>query len=200
MPPEPPEPQPPRKFYVDGGSVEIAHELVSELDADGKKLRVIKYSDYTAEKVRTLYPTASDLRQQWTVGEKRDAVYETLRDRGIDCDELARQTHQEEADPFDLLCHVAFNAPLRTRRERAERVRTNRQDLFDKHGPEARGILEALLEKYAEHGLAEIRIPDVLKLPPISEQGNVTEIIGFFGGADALRAAVNELQEALYAA
>jgi type I restriction enzyme, R subunit len=200
VPPEPPEPQPPRKYYVDGGSVEIAHELVSELDADGKKLRVIKYSDYTAEKVRTLYPTASDLRQQWTVGEKRDAVYETLRDRGIDCDELARQTHQEEADPFDLLCHVAFNAPLRTRRERAERVRTNRQDLFDKHGPEARGILEALLEKYAEHGLAEFRIPDVLKLPPISERGNVTEIIGFFGGADALRDAVNELQEALYAA
>lgn len=80
------------------------------------------------------------------------------------------------------------------------KVRTNRRDLFDKHGPAARAVLEAQLEKYAEHGLTEFRIPDVLKLPPISERGNVTEIIGFFGGAEALRAAVNELQQAFYAA
>jgi type I restriction enzyme R subunit len=161
---------------------------------------VVKYSDYTAEKVRTLYPTESDLRKQWIAREKRDVVYETLRERGIDCEELARQTHQEDADTFDLLCHVAFNAPLRTRRERAERVRKDRQDLFAKHGPDARGILEALLVKYADHGLTEFRIPDVLKVPPISDHGNITEIIGYFGGADALRDAVNELQEALYAA
>ena len=48
-----------------GGQVEIAAHLVYELDPDGKQLRVVKFTDYTAEQVRTLYPTAAELREQW---------------------------------------------------------------------------------------------------------------------------------------
>lgn len=95
---------------------------------------------------------------------------------------------------------MAFNAPLRTRRERAERVRREKQDFFDRYGPEARRILDELLDKYAEHGTAQFVIPDVLEVPPISERGNVIEIAKFFGGAAELRAAVSELQNLLYAA
>ena len=79
-----------------------------------------------------------------------------------------RAANQPDADPFDLLCHLAFNAPLRTRRERAQRLRSERKDFFDQYGPEARQILDELLDKYAEHGTAQFVIPDVLEVPPIS--------------------------------
>ena len=119
---------------------------------------------------------------------------------GIDFDQLRTTSNQPEADPFDLLCHLAFNGPLRTRRERADRVKKEEKLFFEKHGPEARSILADLLEKYAEHGTAQFVIPDVLKVPPISERGNVIEIAGLFGGPERLREAVNQLQALLYAA
>jgi type I restriction enzyme, R subunit len=197
---QPPEPGEARKYYVDGGVVEIAHELVSELDADGKQLRVVRYTEYTAEKVHTLFATAAELRQHWMIPDQRAHIIEQLADRGIDFEELARVMKQSEADPFDLLCHVAFNAPLRTRRERADRLRRDKRDFFDQFGPEARTILQDLLEKYAEYGLAQFKIPEVLKVPPISERGNISEIIRYFGGAKPLRQAVADLQTHLYAA
>lgn len=190
----------PRKFYVDNGAIEIAHEVVWELDAEGKKLRVIQYTDYIAEKVRTMFPAAATLRQQWADAYRRDDVIAQLEERGIDFGALAMDMKQPDADPFDLLCHVAFNAPLRTRRERAERLRQDKKDFFDRYGPEARAILNDLLDKYAESGVDQFKIPDALKVKPISEHGNVTEIIGFFGSADNLRAAVAEMQVHLYAA
>jgi type I restriction enzyme R subunit len=209
--PEPPEsPEPPlppepadgerRKFYFDCGQVEIAAHLVYELDPDGKQLRVVKFTDYTAEKVRTLFRSAADLRRAWADPQQRAEIIATLAERGIDFDELAAAANQPEADPFDLLCHVAFNAPLRTRRERAQRLRTERKDFFDQYGPEARAVLDELLEKYAEHGTAQFAVPDVLELPPINRHGNVIEIARYFGGEEQLAEAVNQLQTLLYAA
>ena len=189
-----------RKFYIDGGLVEIAAHLVYELDADGKQLRVVRFSEYTAEKVKTLYPSAAELREQWSNPKRRAEIINLLEERGINFDELAAATNQPNADPFDLLCHVAYNAPLRTRRERAERLRRERQDFFERYAPQARAILEELLEKYAEHGTAQFVVPDVLKVPPISERGNVIEISRLFGGTDQLRGAINQLQTLLYAA
>ncbi len=189
-----------RKFYFDGGQVAIAAHLVYELDPDGKQLRVVKFTDYVGEKVRTLYASAPALRAQWADPEKRSEIIQKLAERGISFDELAECARQPEADPFDLLCHVAFNAPVRTRRERAERLKKERKDFFEKFGPEARALLNELLEKYAEHGTAQFVIPDVLKVPPISERGNVLEIANLFGGPARLREAVNQLQTLLYAA
>jgi type I restriction enzyme R subunit len=197
---EAPPPPAPRKFYVDGGYVEIAAHLVYELDADGKKLRVVRYTDYTAERVRTLYSNAAALREQWADPTQRALIVESLAERGIDFKELAEATGQPEADPFDLLCHVAYNAPLRTRRERADRLRRDRNDFFDRYGPEAKAILQELLEIYADHGPAQFVIPEVLKVPPISTHGNVIEIAAYFGGPEPLREAVQQLQTLLYAA
>ena len=189
-----------RKYYFDGGQVEIAAHLVYELDPDGKQLRVVKFSEYAAEKVRTLYPSAADLRKQWADPTMRAEIISKLEERGIDFDQLRSSSNQPDADPFDLLCHLAFNGPLRTRRERADRVKKEEKSFFEKYGPEAKAILSDLLEKYAEHGTAQFVIPDVLKVPPISERGNVIEIAALFGGPDNLREAVNELQALLYAA
>ncbi|TAK09774.1 DEAD/DEAH box helicase [bacterium] len=189
-----------RKYYFDGGQVEIVAHLVYELDPDGKQLRVVKFTDYAAEKVRTLCPSLVDLRRQWADPDLRSDIIAKLEERGIDFEELRAATSQPDADPFDLLCYVAFNAPIRSRRERAERLRKEKKDFFDRYGPEARTVLNDLLEKYAEHGTAQFMIPDVLKVPPISEHGNVIEIASFFGGPEELKKAVGELQSLLYAA
>ena len=199
LPPDGPD-EPRRKFYFDGGQVEVAAHLVYELDPDGNQLRVVQFTDYTADKVRTLYRNAAELRDEWSDPEKRSEIIERLEDRGIDFDHLAETANQPDADPLDLICHLAFNAPLRTRRERAQRLRTERQDFFDQFGLDAREILDELLDKYTEHGTAQFVIPDVLEVPPISTHGNVIEIAGRFGGVEELRKAVIELQTLLYAA
>lgn len=189
-----------RKFYFDGGQVEIAAHLVYELDPDGKQMRVVKFTDYTAARVQTLYSNAADLRAAWAEPEKRAAVIESLAERGVDFDTLAAAAGQPEADPFDLLCHFAFNAPLRTRRERADRLKREKKDFFDKFGPDARAVLDDLLEKYAEFGTAQFVLPAVLEVPPLTKHGNVTEIAKRFGGPEQLREAVTQLQTLLYAA
>jgi type I restriction enzyme, R subunit len=189
-----------RKYYVDGGTVEIAHQLVYQLDEQGKQLRVIEYKSYTAERVRSLFTTAAQMRSEWVDPVRRADIIEQLEDRGIDFDKLAALSGQPDADPFDLLCNTAFNSPLRTRRERAERLLKDRKDFFDHYGPDARTVLEELLGKYAEHGLAQFKMPDVLKLPPITRHGNVREIAKLFGGVESLRTAVANLQEEIYAA
>lgn len=202
LPPEivdaPPEER--RKFYYDGGRVEIGTHLVYDIDPEGKQLRCVLYTDYAGEKVRTLFPSAAVLKAKWADPGKRAEVISELSEYGIDFEHLKTHSKQPDADPFDLLCHLAFNAPLRTRRERAERLRQEKKDFFDQYSPKARAVLETLLEKYAEHGTAQFVIPDVLKVPPLSEQGNVVEIAQLFGGADKLREAVNQLQTLLYVA
>lgn len=192
--------QAPKNYYVDGGEIAIVAHLVYELDTDGKKLRVVQYTQFTAERVRTLYPTAAELRSKWSDPDQRREIIEKLAESGISFDELATTANQPDADPFDLLCHLAYNASLRTRRERAERLRREKKDFFDQYGPKAQAILHDLLEKYADHGAAQFVLPDVLEVPPISGHGNVGEIVTIFGGAEKLRKAVTELQTLLYAA
>lgn len=189
-----------RKFYFDGGNVEIAAHLVYELDPDGRQLRVIRYTDYAGDKVRTLFPDVKELRRRWANPESRSAIIESLAERGISFDELAEAAGQPEADPFDLICHLAHNAPLRTRRERAQALLSEKKNFFDQYGAEAQAILNELLEKYAEHGTAQFVLPDVIQVPPISEHGQLGEIVKMFGGAKQLREAVTQLQTLLYSA
>jgi type I restriction enzyme, R subunit len=188
----------PRKFYYDGGQVTVVAHLVHELDPNGKQLRVVRYTDYAADTVRTLCPSAQELRKRWADADQRSEIIQALAERGISFDELAEQAQQPDADPFDLLCHLAFNAPLRTRRERAQRLKQERKDFFERYSPEAQKILVELLEKYALHGDAQFVLPDVLHVPPISDHGNPGEIIRLFGSPEQLRAAVNDLQGILY--
>ncbi len=189
-----------KKYYVDGGNVEIAAHLVYELDPNGKKLRVIKFTDYTAENVRSMYSSAATLRAKWSSAEERAELIKALEDRGVSFEKLSEVAAQPDADPFDLLCHVAFNSPLRTRRERAdEMLRKDKLNFFEQYGPQAREILKEMLDKYVEYGTAQFQIPEILKVPPISSRGTVMEIAAVFGGADKLRSAVQQMQTLLYA-
>lgn len=118
---------------------------------------------------------------------------------GLGFPTVAAQAGKPEADPFDLLCHLALRGPVLTRRQRADRLKQQHVAFFKFISPEAREILDDPLEKYARDGEVQITLPDVLEFRPISDHGNVNEIIGEFGGADQLRHAVNKLQLLLYA-
>lgn len=190
----------PRKYYVDTGWVEIVADMVYELGADGKKLRMVKLSDYSGEKVREIFTSAAELRSKWSVAEERAAIIEALAEKGIGLEELIETSGDPGVDPFDLLCSLAFNAPRRSRRERAEKLKKEKKDFFEKYNADARQILDEILDKYIEHGTPQFKIPEILKIEPISQHGNVIEISTKFGGAEKLREALSEMQSLLYAA
>jgi type I restriction enzyme R subunit len=195
---EPVEQPPSRKYYVDGVQVAISAEIVYELDSSGKKQRVLTYTHYTREQVRRLYPTPAELRTEWMDAEHRVTIVEALAGRGIDFSTLAEATKQPDADPFDLLVHVAWNSPLRTRRERAERVRKERKEFWGRYTTEARAVLNDLLDKYTDHGVTQLDDLQILEVPPLAERGTPVEIASFFGGPAKLRQAVTELQGLIY--
>ena len=118
----------------------------------------------------------------------------------IDFPQAATHARLPDAEPFDLLGHLAFDTPILTRRQQVDRVKRQQAAFFNYCAPETRGILCDLLEKHPSDGELQFTLPDMLKLPPISHHGSVNDIIGTFGGADQLRNAVNQLQSLLYAA
>ncbi|WP_107789478.1 EcoAI/FtnUII family type I restriction enzme subunit R [Nitrosomonas nitrosa] len=190
----------PRKFYIDGGDVEVIGHLVYDLDTDGKKLQVVKYTEYSGRTVRTLYPTRDALQSAWANSNTRAEVLRELTERGISFEELAASADQSDADPFDLLCHLAWNAPLLTRRQRAEQARKAAQDLFGQYGDAAREILALLLDKYIERGIIQFNaLSELMKVQPFDRFGSPTEIATrHFGGIKPFKEAVSRLQTALY--
>lgn len=189
----------PRKYYLDNIQVYIAGEQAFELDPDGNTLRTVQFTDYVTENIRRLNLTAEHLKQDWPKAEQRAEILNQLRARGIDPDHLAHVVHQEDADALDLLLHVAYNAPLVTRRERAEKLRQKKANFFNTFTPAAREILETLLEKYADYGVGEFdQLPRVLQVSPFDRYGSTYEIYQLFGGAEKMLQAVDELQKFLY--
>ena len=190
----------PRKFYIDGGEVEVIGHLVYDLDTDGKKLQVVKYTDYSSRAVRTLYPTREALQSAWADPDTRAEVLRELTERGISFAELASSSEQPDADPFDLLCHLAWNAPLLTRRQRAEAAKRKTQDLFAQHGDTAREILTLLLDRYIERGILQFNaLSELMKVQPFDRYGSPSEIATrHFGGVRGMKDAVSRLQTALY--
>jgi len=190
----------PRKFYIDGGEVEVIGHLVYDLDTDGRKLQVVKYTDYSGRALRTLYPTREALQSKWTNPDTRAEVLRELTERGISFEELASSSAQPDADPFDLLCHLAWNAPLLTRRQRAEVAKRRTQDLFAQYGDTAREILTLLLDRYIERGIIQFNaLSELMKVQPFDRYGSPSEIATrHFGGVQGMREAVSRLQTALY--
>lgn len=141
-----------RKYYVDGGVCEIMGEVVSILDPDGKLLRTEKITDYTAEKVRTLYTTPENLLKCWGNPDSREDVLADIQTRGIDFETLRSVLKAPAADPLDLLLHVTFHAPLQTKRQRADKLCKAHRAFLESFQPEARQILDEILDKYTEGG------------------------------------------------
>jgi type I restriction enzyme R subunit len=190
----------PRKFYVDGGTVEVIGHLIYDLDTDGKKLQVVRYTDYSGRAIRALYPGSEDFKRDWANQDSRNSIQRELSERGISFDELLASSDLPDADPFDLLCHLAWNTPLLTRRQRAEQARKTTQPLLAQYGETAREILSLMLDKYIERGINQFStLSELMKVQPFEQYGTPSEIATrHFGGIQGLRAAVSQLQSAIY--
>jgi len=190
--PEVREPTP--KYVVDDVEVSIVSERVQYLDANGK-LITESLKDYTRKAVRKAYASLNAFLNAWNDADRKQAVIDELATHGVFLDELAEQVGRD-LDAFDLICHVAFDQPSRTRRERADKVR--KRNVFGKYGDKARAVLEALLDKYADAGLKSVESLEILKVDPLTKFGTPVEIVHFFGSKQNYLAAIQELETQLY--
>ena len=185
-----------KKYVVSGVDVSVVAERVQYYGKDGK-LITESLADYTKEAVTAQYATLDDFLQHWGSAEQKAAVIEELREQGVMFEEL-RDEAGRDYDAFDLICHVVYDRPPLTRRERAENVK--KRDVFARYGEQARAVLDALLQKYADEGLAPVEDLGVLRVQPLSGLGTPVQLIKHFGGRKGYVAAVHELETELYRA
>ncbi len=183
-----------RKIYVDGVGARILAERVEYLDENGK-LVTETLRDFTKTALKKRFASLDDFLKRWKSAERKQAIIEELEAEGLALDAIADELGKN-LDPFDLICHVAFDKKPLTRRERAENVR--KRDVFTKYGPQARAVLDALLEKYRDEGVLNLDDANVLKVTPFTAMGSVVQLIKAFGGKEGFEKAVHEMQDALY--
>jgi type I restriction enzyme, R subunit len=189
--------QPRQKFYISEGTVSIVAESVQILDANGK-LRTVQFTQYAREQITTMFPSMNDFRSKWNDLQERQHILDELENNGISIEQLMDITKQQDVDPFDLLCFVAFDLKPLTRKQRADLFKKNKPDFFAHYSERAKDVLNLILEKYVDYGLNQIR-PDIISVEPIAQQGNPIEIVNEFGGMDEFKKAISELQTLLYA-
>jgi type I restriction enzyme, R subunit len=182
------------KYFVDNVEVRIATERVQYLDANGK-LITESLKDYTRNAVQRSFTSLNTFLTAWNDADRKQAIIDALSQHGVFFDELAA-TVGRDFDAFDLICHVAFDQPPLTRRERAERVK--KRNVFGKYGEKTRAVLQALLQKYADTGITSVESMDILKVDPLSKFGTPIEILSLFGGKEKYLAAIRELETELY--
>ena len=183
-----------KKIYVDGVGVVIIAERVEYLDENGK-LVTESLRDYTKAALKKRFASLDDFLKRWKSTERKQAIVEELEAEGLPLDPIAEEVGKD-LDPFDLICHIAFDKKPLTRRERADNVK--KRDVFTKYGGQARAVLDALLAKYADEGVLNLDDANVLKIAPFTAMGSVVQLINAFGDRRGFERAVHELQSALY--
>lgn len=185
-----------RRYVVSNVEVRVASERVQYFDASGK-LITESLKDYTRKTLVKEFSSLDDFLRRWSSAEKKQAVIEELANEGVFFEALAEEIGRD-CDPFDLVCHVAWDMPPLTRKERAEQVK--KRDYFTRYGEQAQRVLQALLDKYADEGVGPIEETQILTISPFTQFGTPIEIIRSFGGLDQYQQAVHELEQALYRA
>ncbi len=198
-----PEVEEPKTDYIpkpivdkDGCTVKIINKVVSVYDTNGKLLRTESVTDYTKKNINDTYANLDDFIHHWNAAEKKAEITDLLRESGIDLEALKQDRNMEEVDDFDFICHIAYGKKPLTRRERAENVK--KRDVFNKYGEQARKVLEALLDKYADGGISQLESRTVLRLDPFRQMGSPANIAKFFGGNQQYISAVKELEQLIY--
>ena len=186
----------PKKYIVGGQvTVAVARERVQYLNAQGK-LVTESLRDYTRINLLKKYDSLDRFLQTWQQADRKAALLQELEGQGVLLDALADEVGKD-LDPFDLLLHVAYDQPPLTRRERAQRVK--KRNVFTQYGPVARKVLDALLDKYADEGIATIESNEVFKLQPFTDLGSPVELVRSFGGRPQYLSALQTLERELYA-
>ncbi len=183
------------KYVLDNVTVYVVAERVQYYGPEGK-LITESLKDYTRHTVRKDYASLDGFLRRWSKADRKAAILQELQEHGVLLEPLADEVGKD-FDPFDLICHVAFDQPPLTRRERADQV--TKRNYFAKYGEQARKVLETLLEKYADTGIENIEDIKILTLDPFRDMGSASELVSFFGGKPAYLAALHELEQVLYA-
>ena len=183
-----------RKVTVNGVDVTIIKERVQYMGDDGKIITE-SLRDYTRKNVRSAYASLDDFLTSWNHADKKRAIVEELEQQGVIFAALNEEIGSA-FDPFDLICHVAYEQKPLTRKERADQVK--KRDYFTKYGDLARKVIAAMLDKYADDGGLDFENPEVIRLDPLSKLGSPVEIIRAFGGKPAYDAAIHALTDELY--
>ena len=186
--------EPRAKYYVNGVNVAILNERIQYMDGNGK-LITGSLKDYTKQKVREQYQSLDDFLKKWNQADKKHAIIEELIEQGIIFENL-KEAVNKEMDIFDLICHTAFDQPPLTRAERANNVK--KRDYFTQYGEQARKVLEALLDKYADEGIENIEDMKILQVNPLDQFGSPLEIVKLFGGKKQYQKALTELEHEIY--
>jgi type I restriction enzyme R subunit len=197
--PLPPGPQPPgeprRKYYIKGKPVRVLTERIEYLDENGK-LVTESLRDYSRRTVREQFASLDAFLRRWRGEQRKATIIQELAEEGLLLEPLQEELGLE-LDPFDLICHIAYDQPPLSRRERAARVQ--KQGVYSRYGPQARAVLEALLAKYQDGGVVdELADVKILRIPPFSAMGTQLELLRPFGSKAGFERAVQDLQTALY--
>jgi type I restriction enzyme R subunit len=183
-----------KKIYVDGIEATVVAERVEYLDGDGR-LITESLRDFTRKALRRRFAGLDDFLNRWNGEERKQVILDEMASEGLPMTEIVQELGRG-LDPFDLICHVAFDAKPLTRRERAESVR--KRDVFTRYAGEARAVLDALLDKYADDGVLDLDDVKVLRIPPLDRLGTPLELVRAFGGKPGFERAVYDLQSELY--
>lgn len=182
------------KYHVKGEPVFVAAERVQYYGPNGR-LITESLKDYTRNIVTQQFRSLDEFLNKWTEAERKQAIIEELEQEGVLFEPL-----EEEMGPgcgaFDLICHIAFDSPLVTRRQRADKAKSELD--FSQYSDQARAVLDALLDKYATEGVEELETMEILKIPPLNSLGTPIEIVRAFGGKGKYLAAINDLKSHLY--
>ena len=182
------------KIRVDGVLVKIVNERVQYLGADGKIITE-SIKDYTKKNITEHFKTIDDFLTRWNQSDKKKAIVDELEEQGVFF-EVLKEEVGKDYDPFDLICHIAYEAKPLTRKERADNVK--KRNYFTKYGEKAQAVINSLLEKYTDDGLLTIESTEVLKLDPLNKLGTPIELVKAFGGKVQYTAALKELENELY--
>ena len=185
------------KYLVEGEKIAITTEIVSILGEDGKTMRTESITDFTRKQIRKRYATLNDFVKNWTEAERKKAIVDELKDYSVLVDAVREKNPAlANADIFDVICHVAFDQPPVSRRERANNVK--KRNYFAKYEGKAREVLEALLDKYADYGILNLEDSDILDTAPFNKIGKPQKIVKLFGGLDKFEQALKELENEIY--
>lgn len=185
-----------RRYYVDKVPVSVISERVQYYDENGK-LITESLKDYTKNSIYKEYASLDDFLRKWSKAEKKQAIIEELAYEGVFFDALEEEIGKE-LDPFDIVCHIAWDKPPLTRKERSENVK--KRNYFSKYSEKAQRVLSALLDKYSDEGVVHIEEPQILTISPLTEFGTPVEIIKIFGGFEQYEYALQELKKEIYSA
>ena len=186
--------EPREKYYLNGVNLAILNERIQYMDGNGK-LITGSLKNYTRQKVREQYQSLDDFLTRWHQADKKQAIIEEFTEQGIILEHL-KEAVNKEMDIFDLICYTAFDQPPLTRAERVNNVK--KRDYFTRYGEQARKVLEALLDKYADEGIKNIEDMKILQVNPIDQFGSLLEIVGLFGGKKHYQQALMELENEIY--